>query len=103
MSQQNTHAVMANTGHQARRARSWKPPSYSTSGYSSTSSPCSGYPNGPYVYNYNGCSGFTVYWNAVGVGCCIGSKGQPIGCPCCIYPPSEQTYLANNGLCKPSY
>lgn len=100
MSQQRTLATMANTGHQARRARSWKPQSYSTTGYSSTSSACgSSYPYGPYVYNYNGCSGFTVYWNAVGVGCCIGSYGQKILCPCCIYRPEAQNYLRSNNLC----
>ena len=79
--------TMYNSGRQAKREHSWKPSSSYSSGYSSTSSPCSGYSFGPYVYDYNGCSGFTVYYNEVGVACCIGSNGQPIGCPDCIFNP----------------
>lgn len=47
---------------------------------------------GPSNYDYNGCSGFSVYWNIFHTkACCFVNSGnnviQPIQCPSCIWPP----------------
>jgi hypothetical protein len=83
---QTTYGTLAFSGYQAKRA--YPKTTTTTSMATTTTSSCCGssYPYGPYVYNYNGCNGVTVYKTSTGgLCCCNTSSGKSEECPGCVY------------------